>query len=725
MFSTSNKTQIVLLQLPHPSYAEQNIPLAAGYLKASAFTHGLLKEVDIQILPPPISDYSGCNRLVDYLINMHPDILGCTLYLWNVERTLYILDQVKQKLPQVKIIVGGPEVVADSPIINLSRQIDFAVIGEGEITFVELIKHILHEQPPITEIHGICYRKNDKIFVNSPRRRITDIESIPSPYLLDFIDLKNYSKMLLFTMRGCLLGCSYCSWAGRGKLRPYSINRLRNELLLAQKSGVKRVAIMDSAFNSSPILVEFCQMVQEINQDRSLKFNAFIRADMVDVDTARWLKAANFTDVEVGLQSTNPNALAYVNRPFDIGKFQSGVKILAQEGIRVDIDVILGLPGDSPKQFDETITFVKEIGKQPVMSPLSLSYGTKLRRHSESFGAKIQDAPPYYILETDTFRHQDLKTAFCDHALYSSDLDMILNIRYPSILLDSKNNLNHRTHFKGINYPISNIVLKMNKPLERSAHVYELADVISSNVASNVSLMWIGNRENLHRTIWLFEVLLKTISLRNPYITWDIHLDTGGDNLSQSTLDEILSFIYRKESFLDRREDIFPKKQKFICRKSSNIFVHVPCKQEIGLLQVNEANCVRTLTIDGKETAETNIQKIKKYLGAGILVDFSDDSTMDCINKFMGDLVPFWESGTQIFFKDRMLQRIWEQDVLEKKTRLDIHYEWLIDQEMNIFDKLVNENELPWDSIIKWNMLEYYGFNAEEYISSQLKQIAP
>jgi len=162
----TQRLKALITQLPHPSCIDRNIPLAAGYLKASAYKYGLLEKVDIEILDPIISDYSGCQRIIESIIHRNPDILGFSIYLWNVERTLYIIGKVKAILPNIKIVVGGPEVTKYSDYILSNSNIDIFVIGEGEITFVEILKHFLDGIPKLDEISGICYLMKNKTVIN-------------------------------------------------------------------------------------------------------------------------------------------------------------------------------------------------------------------------------------------------------------------------------------------------------------------------------------------------------------------------------------------------------------------------------------------------------------------------------------------------------------------------------------------------------------------------------
>lgn len=725
MSRSSARIKTILTQLPHPAYIDRNVPLAAGYLKASAYRYGLLEDVDIEILDPDLSDYSGCQKLIDSMISKKPDVLGFSLYLWNVERTLYIIDKIKAELPYLKVLVGGPEVTRDSTYILSNPNIDIAVFGEGEITFVEVMKHILNGRPEIDEISGICYRMNDNIVVNRPRKRIMDIELIPSPYLLGFIDLRKYREMMLFTMRGCMLGCTYCSWTARGQLRAFAIERLRKELTLAKETGEEIiVSIVDSALNASPVFVKFCKIVQEINEDNTLKFNCFVQADLVDEDTARLLKESNFTGVEVGLQSTNPQVLANVNRSMDLTQFLRGVNFLEKEGIPTKVDAIVGLPGDSLTTFEETMKFISDNGLEPILFNLSLGHGAKLSRQTKNFGAKVQTTPPFYVLETSTFPRQELEMVLNRYKECSADFNKMFKVHYPSILSSLHSSYYHKDsndilYPQDIDYPIRSIILKMDAAPKVPTKANKLAEVISQKVGSNISVMYLGNGKNLLDCLWLLRILLIQISAKNPYITWDIFLETEGYDVSQTLLEEILSFIQKPKVFLDYRDELFPKNLPYVRRKSVNIFALLPWNNGQKGLQVNESNCIRTASIIDPETIQDQVKEFFQARGSGFLIDLPVGSDIDFIREAMGLLYEKNRSGKGIFFKDWVLQRFWEQEFLKiTPERQPPYYELIINQDMDLLGKFFDENELLWDAVTKWKMVnqEYSGSDVEKVI---------
>ena len=135
----NRKLRVLLVQLPVPNNPSLNTPLAAGYLKAYAYAQGLIDAAEIELLPRLLTDYAGDALLVDEIAARQPDVLGVSLYTWNSERSLDSIRRVKERLPGLRVVVGGPEVQKDNLWVLQHPAIDVSVIGEGEQTFVDLL----------------------------------------------------------------------------------------------------------------------------------------------------------------------------------------------------------------------------------------------------------------------------------------------------------------------------------------------------------------------------------------------------------------------------------------------------------------------------------------------------------------------------------------------------------------------------------------------------------
>src|SRR5438132_4487845 len=149
---SSKRRNVLLVQLPIPPLGpgpiRGNVPLAAGYLKLFAEQRGLGAFYEIAILPAQAANTLGDQALVETIVQRRPWMIGFTCYVWNIERTLWIAHEVKLRLPDLRIVLGGPEITPDNAWVLETADYDFAVIGEGEQTFAQLLLGLLGDEVP-------------------------------------------------------------------------------------------------------------------------------------------------------------------------------------------------------------------------------------------------------------------------------------------------------------------------------------------------------------------------------------------------------------------------------------------------------------------------------------------------------------------------------------------------------------------------------------------------
>lgn len=352
----------------------------------------------------------GCDRfanhaslrvLVDEVVKRAPNVVGLSLYLWNINASMALARAIKTRMPNTRIVIGGPEVTPESRDLLNDPVFDAAVFGEGEVPFVALLdgwlRRDLSTAPP-----GSACRINHVLELGPPNRQLIDLSLLASPILSGDIDLDQFDDIFLFTMRGCVQGCAYCAWRGRGRLRPFPIEQLQAEIRMLHDHALRncrkrRVFIEDSAFNTSPVFEPLCHAIAAINIDKMLEFHCFLLAERLTDRMGTLLKHANITSVEIGLQSANADALRKVCRPVDLDAFLNGVQVLRKYAIPVVADAIIGLPGDNFQGFFKTMDFLESHGLHGLYFNLSLPMGVSLRKTAEKMGLKYSDDPPYYV----------------------------------------------------------------------------------------------------------------------------------------------------------------------------------------------------------------------------------------------------------------------------------------------------------------------------------------
>lgn len=406
---------ICLLQLPVPrlEYGVQtgNIPLAAAYLKQAAAS---VPRVLVDILPQRLASYLGDAALMDIVLDRRPDILGFTVYCWNLERSLYFAKKLKENYAP-KIVFGGPEITPDNPLID-SGHVDFYVYGEGEAVFLKLL------QDQSFWINRSAAEPAGAIFTDSP-----------SPYMQNVLEPEIENVMLLETQRGCPYRCGYCYYnKSHTGLTFAAESDLLEGIKWALDHGIKELYLLDPSLNVRPGLKDLLKKISLINSNRRLEIISEIRAEAIDSQLADLFAAAGFSWFEIGLQSTNPRALEIMKRPVDIQRFAQGAKLIKERGIVPAVDLIVGLPGDDLKGFGHSVEFVAQnnLYDDIQVFPLSVLPGTEFRLNSHKLGLRFDKTPPYMITESPNFSTEDMRLAF-DYAEVRFDV-----VLYPMPDLD-------------------------------------------------------------------------------------------------------------------------------------------------------------------------------------------------------------------------------------------------------------------------------------------------
>lgn len=396
--------KIIMFQLPMRELTTikrwGNIPYAAGMLKAMARQEGLTDLFDIEMLPSVLADHAGDALLIDYLEAQQPDIICASLYLWNSLRTIHIAGQLKARLPGLLFVVGGPEVCHDSPYIIENPIVDFGCVGEGEEVFLAILRAIADNRDP-SPVPGLFWRRNGNMVPPSGYAIVEDLGLLPSPLRMGTIRPGKMPVASYETMRGCLHSCSYCV-TGTVSWRCFPADRVVDDISILHENRAGAVRMACSNFLFHPDFFNICNALARINADRRMSFSCFSYAEDVTREKAEALKACNFTSLEIGLQTVNAKTLRTLRRrPLHEGRFVEGLEHLRKVGIGFSIDLIAGLPGESPEDVERSIAFLdKSKVKAYSMFHLMTLPGSPLRTEAKEMGIEGGNQPPYYVTST-------------------------------------------------------------------------------------------------------------------------------------------------------------------------------------------------------------------------------------------------------------------------------------------------------------------------------------
>lgn len=370
------------------------------------------RDFEIEIAEYTIKD-PALNIVTD-LYNRRPDVIGFACYIWNIEETLHIVQILKKIMPDVKIVLGGPEVSFD-PQVFMSRvpEIDFIVMGEGEVTFHHLLQEI-DDKCRYDRVDGMAYRcrHTDTIVVNPARGKI-DLNELPSPHYFPK-DLEDLSKRIVYfeTSRGCPFSCQFCLSSTEIGVRYYDVERSKADLLHLIQSGAKVIKFLDRTFNiNREYALEIFQFL--IDNHNGCVFQFEITADIMRPEVLQFLidhAPPGVFRFEIGIQSTNDATNKLVQRRQNFAKLSRTVQMIKGSGkIDQHLDLIAGLPEEDYESFTQTFNDVFAMRPEELqLGFLKMLRGTGMRRDAELYGYKYMDNAPYEVLCNNVLPFQDV-----------------------------------------------------------------------------------------------------------------------------------------------------------------------------------------------------------------------------------------------------------------------------------------------------------------------------
>ncbi len=503
-----------------------------------ARSRGLDQYFQFEILPPKICNYHSDIGIVEEILAREPGIVGFSCYLWNIDRTLWIASQLKQLRPEILIVLGGPEITNDNAWVFASGLVDYAAVGEGEQTFSELLEAMLEGEEGRRMIPGLWRATNPQIPLF--RKPIANLDDVSSPYLQGILNAADERMLLLETIRGCVFKCKFCYYPkSYDSLYFVSDEKIIANLKHAREAGCTEVVLLDPTLNQRKDFDGFLRLLARENHDQQFTYFGELRAEGIKPETAQLLRAANFTEVEIGLQSIDPTTQGLMDRRNNMKAFEKGVSALMDAGICVKVDLIIGLPGDtvaSVRRGFEYLSTNKLFTSTQVFN-LAILPGTAFRSEAEQLGLRFQPRPPYYVLETPTLQSSDLYELMADaQEVFDTEWDPFSD---PKLVFD----------------PSCSIVECVKIDLD--AGVSELPP--AGKRAQALTLWFTAECFDQH-----VEEMQKTIShvLRDcPHSSMQVILEPSGDptQVTSQCVEQLLATCYQHPNYLDRYYSLNPQ----------------------------------------------------------------------------------------------------------------------------------------------------------------------
>lgn len=338
-------------------------PLGLAYMAAYLQQHGHHCRIYDGIAEP--QPFSSITTMAsDY------DVVGITVVSAYAKRAIELLHALRESNVETPLVVGGPHVTA-MPGDLLGEGADYAVIGEGEQTMLELVEALSAGGKSIGEIPGLMCRYGERTIRSEPRQRIAPLDVIPLP-ARDLLPMHLYRSSIarasqqpshsLLTSRGCPGICSFCSKLTFGTAtRYFSAERIVEEFfLLRDKYGARDVAVWDDNFVSDLSLVmSVCEELRRKQFNRTWSVEA--RIDGVDEPTLKALKSAGCSYIAYGIESGSQRVLDYIHKRITLKQIRETVALTKKLGIKIRGYFMMGFPGESIQEMEQTALFAREL----------------------------------------------------------------------------------------------------------------------------------------------------------------------------------------------------------------------------------------------------------------------------------------------------------------------------------------------------------------------------
>lgn len=392
-----------LLTTLNSKYIHKSLSLRLLYVASKAYHDVDFKEYTIK---------DNVDSIVEDILVQNIDVIGFSVYIWNVDKIQYLCKQLKLKKPELIIVLGGPEVSYEIDYFLDTFSIDYIISGEGEIAFKELLDAL--EQKREVKIQGIS-TKDKRNYMQTKQVDLSYIETLDSPYVLpqDVKDMKN--RILYFeTSRGCPYQCQYCLSSLEKGLRFYSKEYLKKQLSLILETNVKTIKVLDRSFNAKTSHALFILEYLFSNYKPEIQFQFEINGDVLDQEILDYINEkapSGLLRFEIGIQSTYEPTNKIVKRYQDFVRLSKVIQQL-QDSKKVDLhlDLIAGLPLETidrfAKSFDDVFAFYP---KELQLGFLKLLRGTSLRTKYQEYGYTFDNTPPYEITKSKDLTTQDIK----------------------------------------------------------------------------------------------------------------------------------------------------------------------------------------------------------------------------------------------------------------------------------------------------------------------------
>ena len=361
------------------------------------------------------SDYDEHVILREYTINQPKDeilkdiyssgadVVCFSCYIWNISFVRELIRDLVKILPKTAFWAGGPEVSYDAEkFLTEMPEMTGVMVGEGEKTFHDLLEFYIDGKDSLEEISGIAYRTGDKIIHNG-WRELMDLSAIPFVYE----HLEKFENRIIYyeSSRGCPFSCSYCLSSIDKKLRFRDLELVKKELQFFLDHRVPQVKFVDRTFNCKH---EHAMTIWKyiLEHDNGVtNFHFEISADLHREEEMELMSQMRpgLIQLEIGVQSTNPETIRAIHRHMDLKKLEHCVnRVHSFRNIHQHLDLIAGLPYEDYDTFHQSFNDVYQMKPDQLqLGFLKVLKGSLMQKEAEVYGIVYKEKEPYEVLSTN------------------------------------------------------------------------------------------------------------------------------------------------------------------------------------------------------------------------------------------------------------------------------------------------------------------------------------
>lgn len=400
----------------------KQIPLGLGYIAGCIKNYYNVRVIDFVVEKKNIEKE---------IKTFNPDIIGFSINILNFNITRKMVKKIKIQYPHI-IIVGGGSIFSCFSSFKSLFGFDILIIGEGEYTFLELLRNI-DSKKSLKNVSGIIYiEDNNKIIQNKKRSLISNLDSLPFP-AWELFPYDKYKQHIIITSRGCPFQCAFCAGSkifGKKVRFRSPMNILKEIEELINRFDMKSFLFVDDVFTiNKRRAIEICNLI--INENMKIKWGAMSRADHISDDLIIKMKKAGCLSLSIGIESGSQNILDLSNKKISLEEIKAAIRICKKVGVRTRTSWIIGLPGSYHEQL-RSIKLIKELMPDEVIVHRLIVYpGTKLWNNNKEYGIKINKRN----IKWSNYSYYNINAEIEFDYLTKNDIEKITN----KIIIELKN----------------------------------------------------------------------------------------------------------------------------------------------------------------------------------------------------------------------------------------------------------------------------------------------